>query len=144
MKLDINAPIIPFEGLGGIKLYSKIDDLRELLTLDDTTCYIGTNQIHYTIQGKIGLVFHSKNGKLMIISAEPGYKGKLFGKIGLGMLEEDFLKLCPNFIYEDFEEIWIDDKNCVSIVTDAGTGEIIQINLFVPESKLIDFDEGNW
>ena len=30
MKIDINAPIIPFEGLGGIKLYSTKEELKDI------------------------------------------------------------------------------------------------------------------
>lgn len=144
MVVDINAPIIPLEGLGGIKLYSTIDELKDILSLKGVECDSGYGQIHYNIQDEIGLVFNAYNKKLIIISAKSGYKGKLFSKIGLGMPEEEFLKLCPNFVFEDFEEIWIDYDNCISVVTDAGNSEIMKINLFIPESKLEDFEEGNW
>lgn len=144
MEPDFKAPIIPLEGLGGIKLYSKLNDLKEELVLKDEDRYVGIKQIYYTVQEKIGLVFNAKNEKLMIIYAENGYEGKLYGKIGLGTLEEELLQLCPNFVYEEFEEIWVDYENCISIVTDPETSEIIRINLFLPETKLPDFDEGNW
>lgn len=35
MNIDINAPIIPFVGMGNIKLYATIDDLRDILSQAD-------------------------------------------------------------------------------------------------------------
>jgi hypothetical protein len=32
MTIDIYVPIIPYAGMGGIKLYSSIDDLENLLS----------------------------------------------------------------------------------------------------------------
>ena len=54
MRLDISAPIIPFEGCGGIKLYSTRDELGELLELKDTNSIIINNKwILYDIQNSI-------------------------------------------------------------------------------------------
>ena len=34
MNIDINAPIIPFVGMGNIKLYATIDDLSDVLSME--------------------------------------------------------------------------------------------------------------
>lgn len=144
MEVDINAPIIPYEGLGGIKLYSTREELKDILVSECIEYNKKYGSIQCTLKNNVSLVFNEKNQKLRLISAEVGYKGKLYEKIGLGMLEKEFFKLCPNFVFEDFEELWIDYQNCISIVTDAESSEIIQINLFIPESELGSFEEGNW
>lgn len=143
MKLDINAPIIPFEGLGGIKLYSTREELKEILNMADTKSQVYDNWIEYHIQDKIALTFNLNNNKLLRISTLSAYKGKLFGRIYVGMQEEEIPKVEPSFRYNDFEEFWETDKG-VAIATDAITHKVVWIAVYVPEWDLEGFEEGNW
>ena len=101
MLLDISAPIVPFEGLGGIKLYSTRDELKELLEKEDTKSEVIHNDwIRYDIQNSVELFFHLKNDKLFRITTLDNYKGKLFGRIGVGTTEDKLLEAEPSFIYD--------------------------------------------
>lgn len=59
MILDVSAPIVPFEGLGKIKLYSTRDELRELLENGDVESeVIHDDWIRYDVQNSVELFFH--------------------------------------------------------------------------------------
>lgn len=145
MKLDITAPIIPFEGLGGIKLYSTKEELRDILSLDGVESKIFYNAwIEYDIQNSVELLFHLKNDKLFKLRTLDDYKGKLFGKIGVGTTELEMLEIEPSFVYDDFEEVWESDKGII-VETDAATNRVRWISVYIPEIMSDDFfDVCNW
>ena len=144
MFLDIKAPIIPFKGMGGIKLYSTMTELSYLLLLGrEMTKPSDGNWITYHLLNSVELLFHRKNSKLFLMRTLDGYEGKLFGKIGVGTKEEEFLKIEPSFIYDDFEEVWESSKG-VYIETDPVTHGARWISVFIPETTLPDFEDGNW
>lgn len=145
MKLDITAPIIPFEGLGGIKLYSTKEELRDILSLDGVESKIFYNAwIEYDIQNSVELLFHLKNDKLFKLRTLDDYKGKLFGKIGVGTTELEMLEIEPSFVYNDFEEVWESDKGII-VETDAATNRVRWISVYIPEIMSDDFfDVCNW
>ena len=143
MEIDINAPIIPFEGLGGIKLYSTIEELKGILLLDNVTFQIFDNWIEYNIQNKVSLTFHLKNSKLLRISTLSEYQGTLFEKIKVGMSETELQHADSSFVYDDFEEVWFSDKG-VFIETDPETNKIKWIAVYIPEWGTEDFEKGNW
>lgn len=142
--IDKNAPIIPFEGLGGIKLYSTIDDLKDILTLDDvSSVIINDSWIRYDIQNCIELFFHLKNSKLFRITTLDQYKGKLFGSISIGTTEEEMLRTDSTFAYDEFEEIWESPKG-VFIEMDAEINTVRWISVFIKELDFEDFEQANW
>ncbi len=144
MLLDITAPIIPFEGFGEIKLYSTRDELIDLLEMESVSSkIIFDDWIQYDIQNSLELLFHLKNNKLFRITTLDNYKGKLFGKIGVGTTEEEMLKIEPSFVYDDFEEVWESDKG-VFIEMDAETNKVRWISVYIPELDLESFEECNW
>lgn len=144
MLLDNTAPIIPFRGFGDIKLYSTRDELSDLLSLNNVeTMVINENWIRYDIQNSVELFFHLGNDKLFRITTLDNYKGKLFGKIGVGTTEEDMLKFEPSFIYDDFEEVWESDKG-VFIEMDAETNKVRWISVYISELDLENFEECKW
>ena len=144
-EIDVNAPIIPYEGLGGIKLYSTREELKDILSLSDVTSRIVYDWIEYNIQDKIALTFHSKNDKLLRISTLCNYKGKLFDKVKVGMTEEELVTAEPSFVYDDFQEVWISNKGIV-VETDPETNEVIWIAVYIPNPEWgsADFEKGNW
>lgn len=144
MLLDISAPIVPFEGLGGIKLYSTRDELKELLEKEDTKSEVIHNDwIRYDIQNSVELFFHLKNDKLFRITTLDNYKGKLFGRIGVGTTEDKLLEAEPSFIYDDFEEVWESEKG-IFIETDAESNIVKWISVYIKELNNENFEDANW
>lgn len=144
MLLDILAPIVPFEGVGGIKLYSTRDELHELLEkVDVESEVIHNNWIRYDIQNSVELFFHLKNNKLFRITTLDNYQGKLFEKIGVGTTEKELLEVEPSFVYDDFEEVWESEKG-IFIETDAETNIVRWISVYIKELDDEDFEKANW
>lgn len=144
MLLDISAPIVPFEGFGGIKLYSTRTELRELLEGDAVEAeVINNNWIRYDIQNSVELFFHLKNNKLFRITTLDNYQGKLFGKIGVGTTEKELLKAEPSFVYDDFEEVWESEKGAF-IEMNAETNTVRWISVYIKELDDKDFNNANW
>ena len=142
--IDISAPIIPFEGMGNIKLYSTIEDLSDIISRPDVTSVILNNcWIRYDISNTMMLFFHLKNRKLFKICTQEAYAGKLYGVIDTSTHEDDFTKIDPEIIYDDFEEVWESPKGYF-IETDAETGLATWINVFIKETLEEDFEEANW
>ena len=143
-EIDINAPIVPYQGLGGIKLYSTKDELKDILSLPDVSSRILFNtRIQYDIQNKVSLTFLLANNKLFKVIALPQYQGKVFDQIKIGMTEEELLEAEPSFVYDDFEEVWISDKG-IFIEMDPETNRVMWISVFIPELDTEDFEKGNW
>ena len=144
MLLDISAPIVPFEGFGGIKLYSTRTELRELLEGEAVEAEIINNDwIRYDIQNSVELFFHIKNNKLFRITTLDNYRGKLFEKIGIGTTEEELLKVEPSFEYDDFEEVWESEKGAF-IEMDSVTNTVRWISVYIRELDDKDFENANW
>ena len=71
------------------------------------------------------------------------YKGKLFEKIGVETLENEFLSIEPSFEYDDFEEVFESNKG-VYIETDVIKHTATWISVFIKELLDDDFEVGNW
>ena len=144
MLLDNRAPIIPYIGLGDIKLYSTREELRDLLSLDGVVSMMITeNWIRYDICDTVELFFHLENDKLFRITTLDNYQGRLFEKIGVGTTTEEMLKLESSFIYNEFEEVWESEKG-VFIETDAETNKVKWISVYIPELDFDDFEKAKW
>ena len=144
MLLDIRAPIVPFKGFGKIKLYSTRNQVQELLEGKAVKSEIINNDwIRYDIQNSIELFFHLKNNKLFRITTLDNYKGKLFGKIGVGTTEKELLEADPSFVYDDFEEVW-ESKKGVFVEMDAETNTVRWISVYIKELNDENFEEANW
>ncbi|MCQ4637787.1 hypothetical protein NE619_13715 [Anaerovorax odorimutans] len=143
-KIDITAPIIPWEGLGGIKLYSHIRELKELVESENTKASIPFGLfLRYDIDEKISLHFNIYNGKLYKITALEKYRGKLFDQIYIGQSIKETLELEPSLIYDDFEEVY-ESKKGVFIETDPITDNVLWISVFIRELYSDGFGEGLW
>lgn len=142
--LDISAPIVPFEGLGGIKLYSTRDDLHDLLIRHGVQAkIIQEHWVRYDIENSVELFFHLKNNKLFRITTLDGYIGKLFSKIGVGITADELIEIDPSFKYNDFEEVWESPKG-IFIEMDAKTNAARWISVFIKELDSDEFEQANW
>ncbi|EAD5507282.1 hypothetical protein EPL28_04865 [Listeria monocytogenes] len=103
--IDINAPIIPWKEAGGIKLYSTIRDVKEIVEDKDVSgVLLNKFWVRYEIKDEVFLFFHLLNGKLFKITTLKNYKGQLFDNVQYGMSAQAQLAAHPDFIYDDFEE----------------------------------------
>jgi len=142
--IDIYAPIIPWVGLGSIKLYESIKNLKELLDQDEIQYVLyGRYMIRYEIKDKIYLFFNLLNGKLFKITALKNYKGLLLNKIKIGMTSKDLLIIEPSFEYEDFEEVYVSKKG-IYIETNPETDKIEWISVFIKELETSEFMLAEW
>jgi hypothetical protein len=142
--LNLDAPIFPWEGIGNIKLYSTIDDLREFVEAEDTRKFeYYKNLVRYEVPGKVYLFFNLINRKLFKITALEKYRGTLFEKIKMGMHIAEVLEIEPSFQYDDFEEVYCSPKG-IYIETDAENNTVRWVSVFVKELEQDGFEEGNW
>ncbi len=144
VQLDVNAPILPWKGLGNIPLYTTIKELRHWLdAMRAKSLLIGRFWIRYEIKDVVYLFFDLTNGKLFKLVALSGYKGSLFNKIYVGQPEEEALRLEPSFEYDDFEEVFVSPKG-VFLETDPCTHTVDCISVFVKELETDAFERGDW
>lgn len=142
--VDLNAPIIPWNGMGGIKLYTHISQFYSVINqLDDSAILLGKSLIRYEIKGSVILWFNLMNGKLFKITALENYRGKLFGEIRVGMHIDEVLRIEPSFVNDEFEEVYCSPKG-VFIETDPVENTVLWISVYVKELDNDDFETGNW
>ena len=149
--IKLNAPIVPWKGMGGIKLYTHISDLFNLIEQAEEPLPAGNYLMRYEIKDSVYLWFNIVNGKLFKITALKNYTGSLFGKIKVGMDIDEVLKLEPSFVYEDFEEVYCSPKG-IFIETDPVEHTVLWISVYIKELDYDDDDDegyehfirGNW
>lgn len=142
--IDIYAPIVPYEGLGGLKLYSTLEEVAPLLRNEEIRIErMDDDWTRYEIVDTMYLFFHNKNGKLWKLCALDDYKGKLFGKIGTDITEEELVAIDNSFVYDEFEEVFESPKG-VYIESDQRTHKIYCISVFIKELNELNFEEARW
>ena len=142
--IDISAPILPWIGLGNIKLYENINDLKALIARDDVKGFLYDKfLVRYELEDKIYLFFNLLNGKLFKLTALKNYEGTLLSQIKIGMTSQELLKIDPSFEYDDFEEVYVNRKG-VFIETDPETEEIRWISVYINELETPGFMQAEW
>ena len=69
--IELDAPIVPWEGIGNIKLYSTIDELKKIVEDKDTRRFkYYENLVRYEVPGKIYLFFNLINRKRFVMARE--------------------------------------------------------------------------
>ena len=144
---NVYAPIIPYEGLGGIKLYSTLSELEPLLKSynAEADSYLPYKDwIRYEIRDTAYLFFHNKNGKLWQMTALENYKGKLFGNIGVGITEKELLQIDNSFVFDEGVESFSSPKGAFIETEVHTTQKAYAISVYVKERDNPDFEEGKW
>lgn len=142
--INKDAPIMPFEEMGEIRLYATIRELRKLLESRNVKGVLLNNLwVRYEVENTLYLFFHLLNGKLFKITTLENYRGKLFDKIGVGMTTEELLNADYGFVYDDFEEVFESEKG-VFLETNPETNKITFISIYIKELDDEDFEDGNW
>lgn len=140
----LNAPIVPWEGMGGIKLKSHISEFYDLIHhLNETDALLGKSFVRYEIKNELDLWFNLYNGKLFKITALKNYTGKLMNAIYIGMPISEVIEIEPSFEYDNFEEVYCSPKG-IYIETDPVDHTVLWISVYIKEIDNEDFDKGNW
>ncbi|SPT81564.1 Uncharacterised protein [Niallia circulans] len=142
--INLEAPIVPWKGMGGIKLYSHINEFYSIIEqYGKQPKLLGKYLIRYEIDNSLDLWFNLLNGKLFKITATSNYNCTLFNKIRVGMHIDEVLKIEPSFEYDDFEEVYCSPKG-IFIETDPVEHTVLWISVYVKELDNEDFERGNW
>lgn len=136
----LEEKIIPFEGLGQIKLLSSLDDVKKILTQNKikyTTEYQsnkGCNpEVPWTklcIDNSITLIF-AKN-KLFEIYCIGKFSGTLPNGIKLGMKMDEALRINSTLKFDDWNEDYSSD-NGYWIEDNLDDNTILSISVFIKE-----------
>ena len=140
--IDKYAPIIPYEEMGGIKLYSSIEELSGILRGHEKIDLTST-WIRYDIDNIMSLFFHKRNSKLFKMTTMEGYRGKLFNRITVDTTEKEIITTDDSFQYDEFEEVWESDKG-VFIETDPKSQKATWISIYIRELDNDDFEKAEW
>ena len=82
--IDLNSSIIPWEGIGNIKLYSHISTFYDIIQYTrNEPLLLGKFLVKYEIDDLLDLWFNVVNGKLFKITALKNYTGKLLEQISI-------------------------------------------------------------
>lgn len=142
--INLEAPIIPWIGMGGIKLYSHISELKSLLESEKVECFLYDKfLVRYEIKGKIYMFFNLINGKLFKITTLEEYKGLLFDEIYVGQKTEEMLRVDTSFEYDEFEEVYVSDKG-VFVEMEPETDTVKWISVYIKELETEEFDRALW
>lgn len=136
----LEEKVIPFEGLGNIKLLSSIDDIKD---------YLKTNNVNFKIEYQSNkgcepeipwTMIHIENsitlsfakGKLWEIFLEENYSGSLPNGIKIGMKMDEALKLDSTLKYDDWNEDFHSDKG-YWIEDNLENNTVLSITIFIKE-----------
>lgn len=140
--IDKFAPIIPYKEMGGIRLYSTIDELSGILNGCEKTD-LNQTMVRYDIENIMLLFFHKGNGKLFKMTTMEGYCGKLFDAITVETTEKELTETESSFRYNEFEEVWESDKGAF-IETDPETHKAVWISVYIAEADSDYFEKAEW
>lgn len=158
-RIDISAPIIANESLGGLRLRTHIIELAELITglgvsrpggFDLLTPF----EARYSFaEGSVQAVVDVRNGKVFRLHATKNYNGS-FGKgVRVGMRVQEAMLIEPRLYYSEVEELLL----CEGVpgitfdipVTDPEPADvpslaICVISVYAQEIETADGQAGRW
>lgn len=137
--IDKYAPIIPYVGIGGLRLDLTKKEAEEMIgsPLKDGEDFFDGRWSRYTVEDLLHLFFDNRTDRLFKITTLPGYRGKLFEKIGTDTDEADLLRLEPTLEYDDFEEVYVSKEKGVFIETDLPAEKAAWISVFVRDIEAV-------
>ncbi|SDZ27124.1 hypothetical protein [Thermoactinomyces sp. DSM 45892] len=117
--VDLKAPIIPAESMGGFQLREHIKTYEDVISWFGIISSQITNQcstkywemrvpfqINYEIRDSLVLIFNVLDGRLRHIIAYPSYKGTLFGEICMGMKISKAIQIDSRIEFDEEEEVY--------------------------------------
>ncbi|MDY7077478.1 MAG: hypothetical protein SXV54_11205 [Chloroflexota bacterium] len=162
-QLQIDAPIIPNQSLGGLGLRTSIVEIQDVvmeLQIEHLTSkrklfsLPSPFEAKYEFENeKVTVCVDVRNGKIYQLTALPGYMGLLFDKIYVGMRVADAMALEPDLYYDEATEI-IRCKGCPGLAIDVPEIDpppelvprmaIHAINVYAKEAFTPTGNRGQW
>ncbi|MBN8585920.1 MAG: hypothetical protein J0M37_12590 [Ignavibacteria bacterium] len=158
--ININAPIIPNESLGGIKLRENKNSLIGQLKQNKISYEVSyENEDNkrvslFSILEEIIIVsVDNKNSKIFRVTANAGYIACLFDKIKIGYTLQDVINTGEGFYYDEREDTILSSKHHgVSLdldvpdylATDVINPKIGSISVFAEDSMSLEGQRGKW
>lgn len=145
MIFDMNKNIIPYEGIGEIKLGMRLDEVRGYLKTNHIKFdqWIESNEgfepeipwVNIRIRNSITLTF--VKDILFEILLQNEYKGALPNGIKIDMEMNEVEQIEPSLKYDDDDEIFVSD-NGYWIGDEIELGKVVSITIFLPDVELDD------
>jgi hypothetical protein len=156
MRVDLKAPIIPDDGLAGLRLRSRIADLQELVDHSNAESFrlASPFEARYLLAGgRVGVGVDVRNGKVAKLIAHSGYEGALFGSIVVGMPVREALRLDSRLWYSETEEVLL-CRGVPGVALDVPAGDfspdqvlemsIEAISVYAHEIETASGQAGEW
>lgn len=145
MIFDMNNRIIPYEGIGELKLGMRLEDIRRYLKNNQIKFdqWIESNEgfepeipwVNIRIRNSITLTF--VKDILFEILLQNEYKGALPNGIKIDMEMNEVEQIEPSLKYDDDDEIFVSD-NGYWIGDEIELGKVVSITIFLPDVELDD------
>ena len=159
VQVDLEAPIVPDEGLGGLLLRRPLTDYWHLLPLPHGSKraenFLASEiEARYRVaSGAIDICVDVRNGRVFKLLARPGYRGVLFGRITVGMSVAEAMRLDARLHYDEREECIL-CRGVRGLSLDVPEIDppphlvpgmsVASINVYVHEVDTPDFARGAW
>lgn len=161
MDLDIEAPIIPDVGLGGILLRDRIINAQDLVSdrwggsarLTGFELVSPFEAMYTFLRGAVTVHVDVRNGKIFMISAGSGYRGLLFDRIHVGMKLRDAMMAEPRLYYDEGDGsifcreipgLSVDPSQDDPLPSSIPGLEIRSINVYASETRSLSAQQGRW
>lgn len=158
-KLQIDAPIIPNESLGGFALRTPLIDIQNQIEILGGTM-IGNYNLAtpfgacYLVGDKLMEIgVDVRNGKIYNITACSGYRGRLLDKIIIGMKVKEVSALIPSIYYDESRDI-LQSNEYPGLAMNVGETDpplhllpdmkITSISVYANEITTFDGSKGLW
>ena len=159
-SIDLDAPIVPGEGLGGLRVRVPLVQVQQLLLdrlleADGRLDWLGmTHLAEATYRlGPVAVAVDVRNGKISKLTALSGYRGQLLGKLAVDMPVARAMELEPRLYYDEAEEALL-IQGCDGVLLDVpvvdpdphtvATYRISAISVVAPEALTAEGMEGRW
>lgn len=141
IMFDEYGDILPYVGLGGLKLYTDLCGLKEMI--EQSKLIFSEPFLRYDYQHFVSMFFLPQNQKLFRLMTLENYKGMVWGKISTSTLETELTEIEPSFQYDPMEEVYESPK-CIFLQTHPITKRCIWISTYIRELYEPSFFEGKW
>jgi hypothetical protein len=108
MQIDLTAPVVPAESLGGLQIRTHVTDIDDLLRGIGTTSP-GTFELVRPYEarfsfgdGSVEAAVDIRNGRIFKLIGRRNYKG-CFGAVALGMIAAEVFRHDSRFFFDDAE-----------------------------------------